>query len=108
MSKEERRGEHEKRNVQDVYADWMAMSHREDSIILNFGKGIPKLNVDEKGNVKSARGELDLHTRVWISPTFAKKLLINLKQTVEAYEEKFGRISISEEVLKTEAKIDEQ
>lgn len=72
-------------DVEPTYANLAQISHKDDEFTLNFLHRIP--NTDQ-AKAKSI---------VTITPQHAKRLLKALKDNIQKYESKFGKIELPEE-----------
>ena len=68
------------RKLEGRYANYFKVGHNACEFVIDFGQ--------HYGESRKAK----LHTRVITNPTYAKAILVTLKESIEQYENKFGRI----------------
>jgi len=66
------------------YANYFQVGHNAFEFVLDFGQYYPENQEKQKAS---------LHTRIIISPVYARILLETIRGSLESYERAFGRIS---------------
>jgi len=69
------------RDIEGRYANFFKVGHNAYEVVVDFYQSYP-----ENEHVR-------LHTRIITSPIYAKALLETLSQSIQQYEESFGKIS---------------
>ena len=77
----ESREHQETGQLEGRYANYFEVGYNAFEFLLKFGQFYPE------------NGKPQLHTRIVTSPTYAKALLMTLRESIEQYEQAFGGIS---------------